>query len=304
MIGVRKAVITAGGMGTRHFPATLGVRKEFFPLVDRDGITKPVIQMVVEEAVESGIEEICIVTSPEEKESFRAYFAGPDERQAAAIASKGWARAEAEKLRDLGRRLAFAEQTAPLGYGHAVFCARHFVGDDPFLLLLGDHVYLSETKERCSAQLLRVFHSHGRTTTGVSRTPEEQLHLFGTVAGRPVDGEPGVYQVCRLREKPGIEEARAGLATPGLPEGCFLTFFGQMALQPTVMEALRYHIDHDLREGGEFQLTNALELCRRKEPFLAAEIQGQRLDMGVPEELLRTQHTLALAGPYASAVTG
>src|SRR3978361_360667 len=146
MAKVRKAVITAAGRGTRQYPASSAVQKEMFPLVDRDGLTKPVIQIIGEEAIDSGIEEICIITTPGEEQAYRDYFRRLDADTMQAFRGKTWAILESEKLAAFGERLHFAEQSSPEGFGHAVYQAKEFVGDDPFLLLLGDHVYISNVK--------------------------------------------------------------------------------------------------------------------------------------------------------------
>ena len=140
---VRKAVITAAGRGTRQYPASSAVQKEMFPLVDRDGLTKPVIQIVVEEAIDSGIEEICIITQPGEERLYRDYFRRLDDVMIKAFKGKDWAIRESEKLQAFGERLSFVEQPSPEGFGHAVYQARRFVGDEPFVLLLTGVALLS-----------------------------------------------------------------------------------------------------------------------------------------------------------------
>ena len=134
MAKVRKAVITAAGRGTRQYPASTAVQKEMFPLVDRDGLTKPVIQIIGEEAIDSGIEEICIITTPGEEQHYRDYFKRLDDNMVKAFRGKDWAILESEKLAAFGERLHFAEQHTPEGFGHAVYQAKQFVGDEPFLL--------------------------------------------------------------------------------------------------------------------------------------------------------------------------
>src|SRR5688500_12780338 len=184
---VREAVSTAAGRGTRQYPASSAVQKEMFPLVDRDGLTKPVIQIIGEEAIDSGIEEICIITQPGEESLYRDYFKRLDNDTVKAFRGKDWAILESEKLQGLGERLHYAEQHTPDGFGHAVFQAKKFVGDEPFLLLLGDHVYISDTKDRCAAQLVRIFEQYMLdAVTGAQPTQARHLHAFGTIRGAPV----------------------------------------------------------------------------------------------------------------------
>lgn len=191
---VRKAVITAAGRGTRQYPASSAVQKEMFPLVDRDGLTKPIIQIIGEEAIDSGIEELCIITQPGEEKQYREYFRRLDDDMVKSFRGKDWAILESEKLAAFGERLHFAEQGTPEGFGHAVYQAKKFVGDDPFLLMLGDHVYVSDIKDRCARQLVKV-HEQNKldASTGVQPTVERLLHLFGTIKGEPVDAAKGIY---------------------------------------------------------------------------------------------------------------
>src|SRR3954454_15930803 len=297
MARVNKAVITAAGMGTRHYPATATIQKEMFPLVDRDGTTKPTIQIIVEEAVESGIEEVCIVASEENVDQFRRDFRGLPPEWSSLFRSKAWALEEAEKLAGLAERIRYVLQTSREGYGHAVYCAREFVGEDPFLLLLGDHVYISASKKNCSRQVIDVYNEHGCAVSGVQRTGEELLHLFGTLAGRRLAGSPDVYELSEIKEKPTEEYAEEHLRTPGLPRGQYLCFFGLHVLPPSIFDAIGYHIKNDIRERGEIQLTNAQEMLRSQERYLAVAVDGQRYDMGVPFGYIQTQLALALNSP-------
>lgn len=221
----RKAVITAAGRGTRQFPATRAIQKEMLPLVDRDGITKPTIQIIIEECLASGIEAICIVVARGEQGPFRAHFQGltPDERRV--FAGKDWALAQAEKLADMERRITYVEQPAPEGFGHAVYQARDFVGDEPFLLLLGDHLYTTPPgTPPCVAQLLDIAAREGGSVTSVRPEPETDVTVTGIVRAIPRDpalpaDAPGqVLDILALKEKPTVEEARA-FATPGVPAG-------------------------------------------------------------------------------------
>src|SRR5215207_8148533 len=224
---VRKAVITAAGRGTRQYPASTAVQKEVFPLVDRDGLTKPVIQIIAEEALDSGIEQICIITQPGEEALYRDYFRRMNDEESKSFRGKDWAILESERLGSLGDRISFGEQATADGFGHAVYQAKQFVGDEPFLLLLGDHVYISEVKDRCARQLIKVFEQYMLdAVTGVQPTVERQLHLFGTIRGGPIEPNKGIYRAELIIEKPSIETAREKLATPGLPAGNYLAHFG------------------------------------------------------------------------------
>jgi UTP--glucose-1-phosphate uridylyltransferase len=302
MAKVRKAVITAAGRGTRQYPASTAVQKEMFPLVDRDGLTKPIIQIIAEEALDSGVEEICIVTQPGEEKLYRDYFRRLDNDTVKAFRGKDWAILESEKLQGLGERLHFAEQHSPEGFGHAVFQAKKFVGDEPFLLLLGDHVYISHAKERCARQLTRVFEQYMLdAVTGVQPTLERDLHGFGTIRGEPVDAAKGIYRAQLIIEKPAIEVAREQLVTPGLPAGNYLSHFGMHVFSPKTFDSLEHLIKNDLREKGEIQLTAAQEHLRQQSrdgKYWVVVSQGQRYDTGIPYGLMETQLALALNGVH------
>lgn len=304
MAKVRKAVITAAGRGTRQYPASSAVQKEMFPLVDRDGLTKPVIQIIGEEAIDSGIEEICIVTQPGEEKQYREYFRRLDDQMVRAFRGKDWAILESEKLAAFGERLRFAEQDSPEGFGHAVFQARPFVRDEPFLLLLGDHVYISDIRERCARQLIHVFEQYMLdAATSVQPTLERMLHLFGTIRGAPIDASRGVYRAELIIEKPAIDLARERLATPGLPAGNFLCHFGMHVFSPGIFDSLERLIREDIREKGEIQLTAAQEdLRQRTDKYWAVLTRGQRYDTGIPYGLMETQLALALTGVHRTEI--
>ena len=304
MAKVRKAVITAAGRGTRQYPASTAVQKEMFPLVDRDGLTKPVIQIIGEEAIDSGIEEICIITQPGEEKHYRDYFQRMSDEEAKQFRGKDWAILESEKLGAFGERLHFAEQDAPEGFGHAVYQAKKFVGDEPFLLLLGDHVYISDIKDRCARQLVKVFEQYMLdAVTGVQPTIERQLHLFGTIRGAPVDANKGIYRAELIIEKPAIEVAREKLATPGLPAGNYLAHFGMHVFSPRIFDSLEYLIKNNVREKGEIQLTAAQEHLRQQtSKYWAVVTQGQRYDTGIPYGLMETQLALALNGVHRTEI--
>jgi UTP--glucose-1-phosphate uridylyltransferase len=304
MAKVRKAVITAAGKGTRQYPASTAVQKEMFPMVDRDGLTKPVIQIIGEEAIDSGIEEICIITQPGEESLYRDYFKRLDGDMVKAFRGKDWAILESEKLGAFGERLHFAEQKSPEGFGHAVYQAKKFVGDEPFLLMLGDHVYISDIKDRCALQLIKIYEEYMLDTiSGVQPTVERLLHLFGVIRGEPIDPGRGVYKADYIHEKPTVEIARTKLVTPGLPAGNYLAHFGMHVFSPRIFDSLEYLIKNNLREKGEIQLTAAQEHLRQQnEKYWCVITQGQRYDTGIPYGLMETQLALSLNGVHRTEI--
>jgi UTP--glucose-1-phosphate uridylyltransferase len=296
MNNVRKAVIPVAGYGTRLYPASKAIKKELFPIVDTDGMAKPLLQVIIEEAIGSGIEEVCLIVREDEKEAFVKYFDEPVspelERR---LSERPWAVEESRKLSELSRRISYIIQREQEGFGHAVYCAKDWVGDEPFLLMLGDHVYISDSNVRCVQQLVNVFHQLGGNVCAVMRTLEDMLHLFGTVAGRQMPDHPRVYHVLEIKEKPSVEYAEMHLQTEGIPVGEYLCFFGQYILTPDLFQYIKYLIDKDIRERGEIQLTSALEMARKElGVFYAYEIDGHRYDTGVPISYANTVHAFAV----------
>jgi len=286
---LRKAVIPAAGHGTRMYPATKAFKKEFFPIVDKDGYAKPAIQLIIEEAVESGIEEVCLIVQKGGEEYFKSYFNEPISPDVWQRLSKlPWAVEQTEKLLDLGRRLHYVVQEEQKGFGHAVYCTRDWVADEPFMLMLGDHIYASYSGIRCARQLLEVFSELKKSTSAVRRTPESELHLFGTIGGIPVPDKARLYEVTELKEKPSPAYAQGHLTIEGIPSGEYLCIFGQYALTPTIFDCIQYHIDNEILEKGEIQLTNALDLMRKQEGYYAYETDGERYDIGTPEVYAKT----------------
>lgn len=297
MTRIRKGVITAAGRGTRQYPASKTVQKELFPLVDVDGFAKPTVQILAEELFASGLEEVCIVANASNIDPMRRHFLEP---APAGLVGKDWAETLTKSLSEMAGRLTFVVQETQDGYGHAVYQAREFVGEEPFLITLGDHVYLSNTETCCAGQVLGVFERYSASVTSVSYAAEADLHRYGTLTGpRLPDTTPPVYEIEALVEKPTVEYAQAHLRTPGVPEGQYLVHFGIHAFTPTVFDCLEHLIANDLRQHGEIQLTSAQILLMERERYLACEVAGARYDMGVPEGLIETQIALALRGPFA-----
>jgi UTP--glucose-1-phosphate uridylyltransferase len=285
MNSVKKAVIPVAGYGTRLYPASRAIKKELFPIIDIDGMAKPLIQVIIEEAVEAGIEEVCLIIREDEKQAFTKYFDEPvtpelEER----LSERPWAIEASRQISELSKRISYIIQKEQKGFGHAVHCASNWVGEEPFLLMLGDHVYISNTEIRCVRQLINVFSQlGGGNICAVMRTLEDMLHLFGTIAGKRLPDHQRVYEVLEIKEKPSVEYAEMHLRTDSLPLGEYLCFFGQYILTPEVFGYIKYLIDKDIRERGEIQLTSALEMARKDIGiFYAYETDGQRYDTGVP----------------------
>lgn len=293
---ITKAVITAAGRGARQYPAFDTVQKAMLPLVDRDGLTKPVLQIIAEEAIDSGIEEICVVTAPGDEGFYRRQFTTFAANLRSAYRGQAWAEDQASRMDDLLARLRFAEQAEPLGYGHAVWSARDFVAGQPFLLLLGDHVYVSKQERRCARQLIDLAEAEGCSVSAVQSTREHLIHQYGTVSGRRDHERPEVYAIDEVIEKPNPTIAELRLQIPGLRAGHYLCFFGMHVLTPAVFELLGRLVGDISREPGPIQLTTALNELARRERYLALETSGSRYNLGVKFGGVEAQVAMALAG--------
>ena len=293
---VRKAVIPAAGLGTRLFPATLATKKEFLPIMDQDGMVKPAILLIIEEALGAGVDEVVIVVQEGDQIRFRSFFdttsaAGQFERLPPEV------RDYAHRIQEMECRVSFAVQETQEGFGHAVHSAREAVGNEPFLLMLGDHLYQSESPRSCARQLLDAYAETGKSVLGLRRVPEWEVVHYGTATGRWLDGGR-LLEVSQFAEKPAPEYARSHLRVPGLPEGEYLAFFGQYIIQPRLFDYLEEQIADGLREQGEFQLTSALERLRQEDGFLGLVMEGQCYDIGLPESYLRTWQAFGLKSKY------
>ncbi|HEX9189172.1 MAG TPA: sugar phosphate nucleotidyltransferase [Vicinamibacteria bacterium] len=279
----------AAGFGTRLFPASKATKKELFPVVDKDGIAKPAILLIVEEALEAGIEDVVIVVQQEDLEDFRSFF-----NQQISIENYNKLprhfQEYARRILDIGRRVTFVTQAAQEGFGHAVFCARAALGEEPFLLMLGDHLYRSTTDVSCARQLVEAYQRTGTSVVGLRRTPEADIGAFGAATGVWLEPER-LLNITEFAEKPTVDYARTNLRVPGLGDGEYLTVFGQYVIEPQLFATLEEHIRHNVRERGEFQLTSALDRLRQEEGFHGLIVEGRRFDIGLPDHYLETLRT-------------
>lgn len=260
---VTKAVITAAGREQRTLPLHM--------LVDRDGEQKSAFRIIIEEALAAGVEEIGVVICPGDRESY------------------------AKAAGNHAARLRFVEQNNPRGYGHALTCARSFVGSEPFLHLISDHLYISAEARRCAQQLVEAATAENCAMCAVQATRENMLPLYGTVGGRRVPKSSNLYLVETVREKPTPTQAEQELIVPGLRAGHYLCFFGMHVLNGTVLDILERQL-RDAPANQSIQLSPALAELATRERYLAIEISGQRFNMGVKYGLLLAQMALALSG--------
>ena len=253
---VRKAIIPAAGLGTRFLPATKAQPKEMLPIVD-----KPTIQYIVEEAIDSGIEDILIITG-KNKRSIEDHFDKSFELEEN-LRAKG----DTELLnlvQDISNlvNIHYIRQKEPRGLGHAIYCAKTFIGDEPFAVLLGDDIV--DSQQPCLKQLIDVFNEYKTTVLGVQTVNKEDVSKYGIVSCRNVDDR--VYKVKDLVEKPDIDSAPSNIA-----------ILGRYIITPQIFK----HLENATPgKGGEIQLTDALKALMGSEAMYAYDFVGNRYDVG------------------------
>lgn len=277
---IKKAVIPAAGFGTRMYPATKALKKELFPIIDKDGRAKPIIVAIVEEAISGGIEEIAIVVQQSDRNLFYDLFKSPPKpklRQKLSAANLQYT----EYLQDIGSRVTILTQTEQEGFGHAVFCAKDWVGDEAFLLLLGDHVYTSKTDVSCAKQMIDTYQKVNRSVIGITVMKEDIIHKAGCVGGKWQTNN-SILEISEIYEKPTLEYARNHLTVTGMAQDEFLGIFGMYILESEIFKLLEAEINHNERFKGEFQLTTCLEKLRKQKSAIAYLVRGQYYDTGMP----------------------
>ena len=260
---VRKAVITAAGQSQRALPLQT--------LIDHDGQEKSILATLIEQSLAAGAEEIAVIVWPGDETRY-VQAAG---RHASAVR--------------------FLPQPEPRGYASAILCARGFTGADPFLHMVGDHLYISGGPKLSAQRIIELAEAESCSVSGVQPTRESLLPRFGAVSGRRVSGRSDLYRVDTVLEKPTPTEAEQRLMVSGIRAGYYLCFFGIHVLTPTVM---------DLLAKGAASLSAALAELARHEQYLALEDDGRRYDLGAPYGLLVAQTALALSGPDRAQVLG
>ena len=292
---VKKAIIPIAGYGTRLFPATKAVPKALFPIIAQDGFAKPIIQLIIEEALTAGVEEVCLVAQPQQVEPIVDYFSGT---VAAAIREKPELVGQADRLSEIGERLHFAIQAEPKGFGHAIYCARDFAAGEPVIILLGDHLYISESDTSCAKQLAEIYAQVGQSVTSLDLCHESELSLNGIVHGNPCAASTRLYTLAQIAEKPTVDFAQKHLRVEGIPAQQYLCNFGIDLLTPLLFDILDYNYKHQILTHGEIQLRDAMTEMIKQEGMYGYRVAGQRYDTGNPQDLLRTVNAFGLQGPY------
>jgi UTP--glucose-1-phosphate uridylyltransferase len=255
---VRKAIIPAAGLGTRFLPATKAQAKEMLPIVD-----KPTIQYIVEEAVASGIEEIIIIIG-RGKRSIEDHFDKSYELEDALLKKNQLTILEEVQQISSLANIYYVRQKEALGLGHAILCAQSFIGSEPFAVLLGDDIVMSETP--CLKQIINVFEYCNSSVVAIQPVPESDVSKYGIIKPKGSSLQPNLFYIDSLVEKPSIEDAPSNYA-----------IMGRYILRPEIFEVLaKLPYGHN----GELQLTDAINELNKKQAVLAYNFEGRRYDIG------------------------
>lgn len=263
---ISKGLITAAGDRERRIPLQT--------LVDRDGSTRTVLAMLVNEIASAGVSDICIVIPPGEREPY------------------------ANAVPDQARRITFIEQTTQSGYAGAIACAKEHLANEPFLHLVGDHVYIngssaSENRGSRAAQLVQLAEAQGCSVSAVQATHESSITRFGVIGGTPIAGQPSLYKIDAVVEKPTPTLAEQRLIVSGLRAAYYLAFFGMHVFTPTLLEILSSQMQSDASTAS---VSGSLDRLAAGERYLGWQVLAYRYDLGPRYGLLNAQLALALDG--------
>lgn len=260
---INKAVVTCAGPKQRKLPLQT--------LIDRDGKEKSVLEVLIEEILDTGISKIgCIVFPGDEK-------------------------AYGDIVGDYARHIVFIPQDQPLGYGHAIYSARSFVGEESFLHLVGDHLYVSKNNQGCATHLVKLAEKEECAISAVNAIRESAMPNYGVIGGKRVKGSTDLYKIDKVIEKPTPTQAEQELFVPGLRAGHYLCFFGMHVLTPLVFQILEEKLG-GLGKDEKLSLSSALDVLAQREQYLAVEKHDWRYDVGTKYGLLKAQLALALNG--------
>lgn len=264
---INKAVITAAGKKQRHLPLQT--------LVDREGYPRSALNLLIEEVTSSGIQDIGIIISPGDEALFR------------------------DSIDVSNANITFIEQENPRGYGHAIYCAKDYIENSPFLLMVNDHIYISNDEASCTKQLVDTAGKLNSSVSAVQPTHEGKLTSFGAVGGTLSDKSPKLYEINKILEKPTPTIAEQELLVPGLRTGHYLCFFGMHVLMPSIMDILGEMLEV---ADAKPNLSQALQILASKEQYLASILNGRRYDLENRYGMLTAQVALALNGKHREDV--
>lgn len=286
---IKKAIIPLAGFGTRVFPATKCIPKCLMPVYDVDGTLKPALMIMLEQLIEAGIEDICLIIGEDEQPDFDRFFAPLPEEQLEKLPESK--RKQEEKIRNLRDHVTYIYQKEQLGFGHAVWLARQFTHGDPVLLLLGDFLYRSDNENNCCKQVMDAYKNCGCALVSITEIPLERVVHYGILHGYWNNREETMMKADRMVEKPTNDYAKEYLGVINAKgEQKYYATFGQYVLTPEVFEELEWQIKFlgKPSEGREFGLTAALDAVREKMGLYGFVPEGKSFDIGLPDSYRET----------------
>ena len=287
---VKKAIIPVAGFGTRLYPETRSIKKEFFPIIDKDGYVKPVILCLLEQLEDSGIEEICLVIGEEEQKQYDEFFSPLSQEHISKLSEEK--REYEEKILRIGKKITYVYQKERKGFGHAVYQCREFTNNEPVLLLLGDMIYQSYEDKTCSRQLIDAYEETGKTMVSMQAVPLENVSSYGILAGTWENESENLLKVTSMVEKPNVADAKDSLKVKTRKDGDkYFCAYGQYVLTPEVFEALEYNIENNITTKGEIQLKDALDSVRETYGIRGFVFNGKVYDVGTADNYRETLNT-------------
>ena len=285
---IRKAIIPVAGFGTRLYPATRRIKKEMLPLIDKDGLVKPAILILLEQLVEAGIEEICLVAGGENDiHAYNDFFINQLPEEHFSRLSKEMRRYE-ELIRTIGERISYKVQSTRLGFGHAVSLCGDFCAGEPVLLLLGDTVYTSAKEENCTRQLIEIYEALKKPLVAIHKVPVEQTCHYGILSGVWQDDSQTQLEIAKFVEKPDQSYAEQNLFMSGKNNDKeYYAVFGQYILPPEIFEVLNGIISNEQNQSTEINMTDAIRAFAGK-GLTGVVLDGAMYDIGNPNAYKET----------------
>lgn len=284
---IKRAIIPVAGFGTRLFPVTKSLKKDFLPVMDNDGILKPVLLILLEQLINAGIENICLVIGPGEQPLYDAFFEKLTEEHYNKLSEDK--RQYEIFLESLKNKITYVCQNERKGFGHAVYQCKDFTKNEPVLLLLGDMIYRSKQSKNCMEQMIDAYEKTNLPVVSIHAISKHDVVHYGILAGEWEDKEESLLKVSRMVEKPTVEYAEGFMTVKNRNlDKNYYAVFGQYVLTKDVFDELEKNIRENKLERGEIQLTSALEQVRIKSGLMGVVIDGISYDVGLPEQYIET----------------
>jgi len=290
---IHKAVIPVAGFGTRLFPITKYLKKDFLPIMDKDGILKPVILILIEQLLDSGIDEICLVIGEDERQIYDSFFKTLSKEYYEKLPEDK--RKYEDFIESIQEHITFVIQNEKLGLGHAVFQTIDFAADEPVLLILGDMIYSTNSEKNCMFQMIEIYEKYEKPVISMHTVDKSEVVHYGIMTGDWSDKEQKLLKIKEMCEKPSVEYAEKHLSVSNKEsQQNFYSVFGQYIITKEIYEQLRENIENKIFEKGEIQLTTAFEQVCKKTDVFGFLVDGISYDIGIPEAYVKTMSTFGI----------